>query len=105
LPGPAGAAREQRGPRRSGAGRPREPGHHDRDGAAVTVRPGAEVTGMSGPAALPRRNGELVFEAPWQGRVFGMALARVDRLVVPWAEFQRRVIAEVAAPPDGACYH
>ena len=66
----------------------------------TTVRPGAEVTGMSGPAALPRRNGELVFEAPWQGRVFGMALAVVERLGVPWAEFQRRLIAEIAAHPD-----
>ena len=70
----------------------------------TTVRPGAEVTGMSGPAALPRRNGELVFEAPWQGRVFGMALAVVERLGVPWAEFQRRLIAEIAAHPDAPYY-
>ena len=70
----------------------------------MTVRPGAEVTDMSGPAALPRRNGELVFEAPWQGRVFGMALAVVERLGVPWAEFQRRLIAEIAAHPDAPYY-
>jgi nitrile hydratase accessory protein len=70
----------------------------------TTVRPGAEVTGMSGPAALPRRNGELVFEAPWQGRVFGMALAVVERLGVPWTEFQRRLIAEIAAHPDAPYY-
>ena len=70
----------------------------------TTVRPGAEVTGMSGPAALPRRNGELVFEAPWQGRVFGMALAVVERLGVPWAEFQRRLMAEIAAHPDAPYY-
>ncbi len=25
--------------------------------------------------AVPRRNGELVFEAPWEGRVFGMTVA------------------------------
>ena len=68
------------------------------------VRPGAEVTGMNGPAALPRRTGELVFEAPWQGRVFGMALAVVERLGVPWAEFQRRLIAEIAAHPDAPYY-
>ena len=37
---------------------------------AMTMRPGPEVTGMTGAAALPRRNGELVFEAPWQGRAF-----------------------------------
>jgi len=59
---------------------------------------------MSGPAALPRRNGELVFEAPWQGRVFGMALAVVERLGVPWAGFQRRLIAEIAAHPDAPYY-
>jgi nitrile hydratase accessory protein len=70
----------------------------------TTMRPGAEVTGMSGPAALPRRNGELVFEAPWQGRVFGMALAVVERLGVPWAEFQRRLIAEIAARPEAPYY-
>jgi len=70
----------------------------------TTVWPGAEVTGMSGPAALPRRNGELVFEAPWQGRVFGMALAVVERLGVQWTEFQRRLIAEIAAHPDAPYY-
>ena len=70
----------------------------------MTVRPGAEVTDMSGPAALPRRNGELVFEAPWQGRVFGMALAVVERLGVQWTEFQRRLIAEIAAHPDAPYY-
>ena len=70
----------------------------------MTARPGAEVTGMSGPAALPRRNGELVFEAPWQGRVFGMALAVVERLGVQWTEFQRRLIAEIAAHPDAPYY-
>jgi len=70
----------------------------------TTVRLGAEVTGMSGPATLPRRNGELVFEAPWQGRVFGMALAVVERLGVPWAEFQRRLIAEIAAHPNAPYY-
>ncbi len=59
---------------------------------------------MSGPAALPRRNGELVFEAPWQGRVFGMALAVVERLGVPWVEFQRRLIAEIAAHPEASYY-
>jgi nitrile hydratase accessory protein len=65
----------------------------------VSVRPGAEVTGMTGPAALPRRNGELVFEAPWQGRALGMALAVVQGLGLPWSEFQRRLIETIAARP------
>jgi nitrile hydratase accessory protein len=55
---------------------------------------------MTGAAALPRRNGELVFEAPWQGRAFGMALTVVDRLALPWAEFQRRLIDAIGTHPD-----
>ena len=27
------------------------------------------------PTDLPRRNGELVFEAPWESRAFGLAAA------------------------------
>lgn len=64
----------------------------------------AAVTDMTGAAALPRRNGELVFEAPWQGRIFGMALAVVRRLGVDWSEFQRRLIAAIAAAPDAPYY-
>jgi len=63
-----------------------------------------EVTRMAGPAALPRRNGELVFEAPWQGRAFGMALGVVQRLGLPWRAFQDELIAEIAARPDAPYY-
>ena len=72
----------------------------------MTIERGAagEVAQMAGPAALPRRNGELVFEAPWQGRAFGMALGVVQRLGIPWREFQQRLIAEIGARP-GAPYY
>ena len=72
--------------------------------AGTPVAVGAEVARMSGPAALPRRNGELVFEAPWQGRVFGLALGVVRHLELPWREFQQRLIAEIAAHPDAPYY-
>ena len=64
----------------------------------------AAVAAMTGPAALPRRNGELVFEAPWQGRIFGIALAVVRRLGVDWREFQHRLIDAIAAAPDAPYY-
>ena len=64
----------------------------------------AAVTAMTGIAALPRRNGELIFEAPWQGRIFGVALAIVRRLGVDWSEFQRRLIAAIAAAPAAPYY-
>jgi nitrile hydratase accessory protein len=62
------------------------------------------VSAMPGPAALPRRNGELVFDAPWQGRAFGMALVVVERLGLPWAAFQKHLIAAIAAAPTAPYY-
>jgi len=48
-------------------------------------------------ATVPRKNGELVFDAPWQGRVFGMAVALSERGAFSWEEFRRALIDEVAA--------
>ena len=55
------------------------------------------VAVMEGQAALPRKNGELVFEEPWQGRVFGMAVALHERGRFEWEEFRRVLIAQIAA--------
>lgn len=50
-------------------------------------------------APLPRDNGELVFEEPWQGRALGMAVVALDRLGITWAEFRRHLASEIAARP------
>jgi len=55
------------------------------------------VANMDGAAAVPRKNGELVFEEPWQGRVFGMAVALHERGLYEWDEFRQTLIAQVAA--------
>jgi cobaltochelatase CobN len=52
---------------------------------------------LGGASAVPRRNGELVFDAPWQGRAFGMAVALSEQGLFPWEEFRQRLIREVAA--------
>ena len=51
----------------------------------------------SGPAAPPRANGELVFESPWESRVFGVTLALCERGVFEWHEFQGLLVAEIEA--------
>ncbi|HMF84374.1 MAG TPA: nitrile hydratase accessory protein [Acidimicrobiia bacterium] len=66
------------------------------------VRP--DVQRMAGAAALPRDNGELVFDAPWQGRVLAMALAVVEERDLEWDDFRRRLIAAIAADPDRPYY-
>jgi nitrile hydratase accessory protein len=55
------------------------------------------VAVMAGGAALPRKNGELVFDEPWQGRVFGMAVALHEQGRYEWEEFRQALIAQVAA--------
>ena len=52
---------------------------------------------ISGPAAIPRRNGEPVFNEPWDSRVFGAAVALCERGMFEWDEFRERLIAEIAA--------
>ena len=61
--------------------------------------------------APPRRNGELVFEAPWESRVFGVAAALRERGLFAWDEFRVCLIAEIAdwerhhAPGDAYSYY
>ena len=52
---------------------------------------------MAGVEALPRSNGELVFEAPWQARAFGVAVGLVQEQGLDWEEFRRRLIDETRA--------
>ena len=50
---------------------------------------------------VPRRNGELVFDAPWQGRVFALADAVVEQAFGGDREpFRQELIKAIAAEPD-----
>ena len=49
---------------------------------------------------LPRSNGELTFDDPWQGRALAIAIALVERLDLQWDDFRRHLIAAIDADPD-----
>ena len=55
------------------------------------------ISNMEGDVALPRSNGELVFEAPWEGRAFGIAVVLSDEGRYAWREFRDRLVAEIAS--------
>lgn len=60
-----------------------------------------DLLDVDGPAAPPRSNGELVFEAPWEARVFGLAAAVVEtRFDGDREPFRQRLIAAIAADPE-----
>jgi nitrile hydratase accessory protein len=50
-------------------------------------------------APLPRDNGELVFEEPWQGRALGMGVVLLERTGTSWAEFRRHLVEALSRRP------
>ena len=56
-----------------------------------------QAVAMDGPAAPPLHGGEPVFDEPWQGRAFALAVETVARLELPWDAFRQRLIAAIAA--------
>jgi len=60
------------------------------------VKPHERLLDEGGLAAPPRRNGELIFEAPWESRVFGVTLALHAQGRFTWDEFRDRLIAAIA---------
>lgn len=61
-----------------------------------------------GAAAPPRRNGELVFAAPWESRLFGLTMALHRDGFFRWEEFQQLLIDEIQtwqrADPGGEAW-
>ena len=48
-----------------------------------------------GVGAPPRANGELIFNYPWEGRAFGLAVALAEQDVFDLADFQAELIAAI----------
>ncbi len=50
---------------------------------------------------IPRRNGELAFDAPWQSTVFALAGAVIEHALGGDREpFRRQLITAIAEEPD-----
>jgi nitrile hydratase accessory protein len=45
--------------------------------------------------APPRRNGELLFAHPWEGRAFAMAIALSKAGYFEWEDFRQHLIAAI----------
>jgi nitrile hydratase accessory protein len=49
---------------------------------------------------LPRSNGELIFDHPWQARALAMAVLLVERTGRPWDDFRRRLMNAIGDRPE-----
>lgn len=54
------------------------------------------IANLDGTAALPRKNGELVFQAPWEGRAFGLAVVLNEKAAYRWNDFRTRLVEQIA---------
>lgn len=52
---------------------------------------------VDGPAAPPRRNGELAFDEPWQGRSMALAVYLCEQGRFRWSDFQQALIRRIGA--------
>ncbi len=55
-----------------------------------------DVLEVEGPAAPPRVNGELVFTAPWQSRLFGTTMRLFEAERFEWDQFRDLLISNIA---------
>jgi nitrile hydratase accessory protein len=55
-----------------------------------------QIAEMDEQIALPRKNGELVFEAPWEARAFGLAVALSEGGLYSWRDFSQGLATEIA---------
>lgn len=64
---------------------------------------------MSEAVRPPLENGELVFDAPWQGRVFAIAVSLSEAGLFDWSAMQAELIKHIgrweADNPADARYH
>ena len=74
-----------------------EEGRYAPSADTVAEEPDPRIANMDEQLALPRKNGELVFEAPWEARAFGIAVVLSEAGVYPWRDFSHGLAAETAA--------
>ena len=62
----------------------------------MAMQPDRQIADMDGASSLPRKNGELVFDAAWEARIFGMTISMHETQLFAWNEFRDELIAEIA---------
>ena len=55
------------------------------------------IANLSGTATLPRKNGEIVFQAPWEGLAFGLAVVLNEKGLYRWETFRTGLVHQIAA--------
>jgi hypothetical protein len=60
---------------------------------------------LTGPVSPPRDNGEMVFDAPGERRVFGLTMALCRSDACEWEAFRQRLIRRIADDDTRPYWH
>lgn len=60
---------------------------------------------LEGIAAIPRDNGEVLFNAPWEAAVFGVAVTLTDQGTLEWEKFRENLVKAVTAANGCEAYY
>ena len=63
----------------------------------MTQKADRQIATMEAQISLPRENGELIFQAPWEARAFGLAVALNEQEIYEWCEFSAELAATITA--------
>ena len=63
------------------------------------------IHSLTGPAAVPRLNGEILFDAPWEARVFGAAVGLHEAGHFEWSVFHQALIDAIEHGCPGVPYY
>ena len=66
----------------------------------MKLTPNRNISNIEGDAALPRKNGELVFHEAWERRAFALAVVLCEQGHYQWDEFRDYLIAEIGAADE-----
>lgn len=55
----------------------------------------SEIAEMEGPAAIPRKSGEMVFHDDWEKKSFTLAVSLSEQGLFEWHEFQSELISAI----------
>jgi hypothetical protein len=71
----------------------------------MTAHPPDVDADLAGPASPPRDNGDIIFGAPWERRVFGLTVAACRSGALQWEAFRDALIAHIANDDSRGYWH
>ncbi|WP_104176543.1 nitrile hydratase accessory protein [Cryobacterium sp. Y50] len=69
------------------------------------IRSDLGIVPLDGIAAIPRDNGEIIFNEPWEATAFGVAVTLTNQGSFTWESFRQQLIKAIEASNGCEAYY